>query len=490
MIQQRMVELSKEEVNRILCLEEDWTMDKKGKDIAPSKLSHSVSAFANTNGGELYIGLSHYPGEKSTYYWDGFSTKEEFNQIIDIITSVCPGYDDCSFEFCDGEDCGTVILHVTIQKTQRVIRATNNTPYLRVGVQNIPQTTQEQIRQLEYDKGIFSYEDEFTACSYDEIKDSPVLNRFIKDVVPRTSTYDWLKSQYLMNSNLKINVAGVLLYSVSPQAIIPKRSAVRILRYHSDMKEGSRENLDKGYPISIEGDIYTLISEAVIKTKQIVEETNVVGLAGMESKNYPDVTLHEIITNAVLHRDYSIAADIQIRIFTDRLEIESPGKLPGHITIENILREQFSRNAKIVRLISKFPYPPNKDAGEGLNTAFDAMASMDLKKPQIVEKENSVLIIIKHERLADHEVIILDYLKTHSSISNMEGRKLTGITDTIKMKDVFIRLRTQGSIELISGLKGNASRWQLTSRSRKRHEIKEELIDIQDSYLQEKMEDF
>lgn len=115
------------------------------------------------------------------------------------------------------------------------------------------------------------------------------------------------------------------------------------------------------------------------------------------------------------------------------------------------MSEQFSRNAKIVRLISKFPCPPNKDAGEGLNTAFDAMASMDLKKPVIKENENSVLVIIKHERLADHEVIILDYLKTHLSISNAEGRKLTGITDTIKMKDVFTRLRAQGSIELVPG---------------------------------------
>ncbi|MEL7658293.1 MAG: ATP-binding protein [Bacillota bacterium] len=293
-----------------------------------------------------------------------------------------------------------------------------------------------------------------------------------------------------MNSSLKINVAGVLLYSESPQAIIPKRSAIRILRYHSDMKEGSRKTLDTGYPISIEGDIYTLISEAVKKTKQIVEETNVVGLSGMESKKYPDVALHEIITNAVLHRDYSIAADIQIRIFTDRLEIESPGKLPGHITIENILSEQFSRNAKIVRLISKFPCPPNKDAGEGLNSAFDAMVSMDLKKPVIKEKDNSVLVIIKHERLADHEVIILDYLKKHSSISNSEGRKLTGITDTIKMKDVFARLRSQGSIELVPEKKGNASRWQLANESKKGFKIREGLADIQDNCLQLKMDDF
>lgn len=191
-----------------------------------------------------------------------------------------------------------------------MIRATNNIPYLRIGVQNIPQTTREHIRQLEYDKGIFSYEDEFTTCTFDDIKDSLVLNNFIRDIVPRTNAYDWLKSQYLMNSSLRINVAGVLLYSESPQAIIPKRSAIRILRYHSDMKEGSRKTLDIGYPISIEGDIYTLISEAVKKTKQIVEETNVVGLSGMESKN-----IQMLLYTKLLQTLYYIGTIVLRRIF-------------------------------------------------------------------------------------------------------------------------------------------------------------------------------
>ena len=56
---------------------------------------------------------------------------------------------------------------------------------------------------------------------------------------------------------------------------------------------------------------------------------------------YPIETLHEITTNAVLHRDYSVADDIHIRIFDNRIEVESPGRLPGHVTQENILDERF-----------------------------------------------------------------------------------------------------------------------------------------------------
>jgi ATP-dependent DNA helicase RecG len=223
------------------------------------------------------------------------------------------------------------------------------------------------------DKGVASYEDEFTQCIFDEIKESQILRFFIRQVVPQSSTYDWLRSQRLMNESARITVAGMLLFSDCPQTVLPKQSAVKILRYHTDDKEGNRENLEIGYPITIEGDIYSLIKDTVLKICSIVESTDVVGTNRNEPKEYPEITLHELITNAVLHRDYSIRKDIQVRVFSNRIEIESPGTLPGHVTLDNILNEQYARNPKVVRLISKFPSPPNKDVGEGLNTAFAAM---------------------------------------------------------------------------------------------------------------------
>lgn len=152
--------------------------------------------------------------------------------------------------------------------------------------------------------------------------------------------------------------------------------------------------------------------------------------------------------------------DIQIRIFTNRIEIESPGKLPGHITLENILQEQCARNPRIVRLITKFPSPPNKDVGEGLNSAFRAMEQMQLKEPQITETENSVIVIIKHERLADADSVIWEYLQTHDKINNETARILTGITDANKMKRVFYRLRDQGKIKIVDGTKSSATYWE------------------------------
>ena len=74
----------------------------------------------------------------------------------------------------------------------------------------------------------------------------------------------------------------------------------------------------EGQPLTVEGCAYQQIYTAVAKVKQIVESIKKLGVE-FESVTYPEETLHEIITNAVLHRDYSIATDIQIRIFDNRI---------------------------------------------------------------------------------------------------------------------------------------------------------------------------
>lgn len=102
----------------------------------------------------------------------------------------------------------------------------------------------------------------------------------------------------------------------------------------------------------------------------------------------------------------------------------------------------------------------NKDVGEGLNSAFNAMKQMQLKEPKIEETESSVIVTIKHERLADAETVVWEYLQSHNTISNETARLLTGITDANKMKRVFYRLRDQGKIQIVDGTKSSATLWE------------------------------
>ncbi len=449
------------EVSRILLIEEGHYQDLKRIAIQPAKLSESVSAFANMAGGELFIGVNEIKdvtGKVTGREWDGFKDQESANAHLKVIEEMTPLGTHCKSEFLKNSAVNGYVLHFIIFKVKDIVLATDRNAYVRKGAQNVRLKDEESIRRLRLDKGIVSFEDETLSVRADRVSNSNIVVQFMLDVIPGANPEDWVEKQNLVVGD-KPTVAGVLLFDDEPQAVIPKRSAIKIYRYKSKSVEGDRDTL-AFTPITIEGCAYLQIYAAVAKTKELIEGLKRLGPAGLEDVTYPDETLHEIITNAVLHRDYSIANDIHIRIFDNRVEVESPGKLSGHITVANIKDEQNIRNPKIVRIINKFPNPPNKDVGEGINTAFEAMKRKKLKEPVITERESSLLVNIRHEALASPAEAVLAYLETHTEITNGIARDLTGIRSENSMKDVFLALKKRGVLELVPGKRGNTFAWR------------------------------
>ena len=449
--------LLEKDLTSLLAIEENHFNDFKSKDVEGKKLSRTISAFANASGGDVYLGIREENATK-TKHWEGFNTIEDANGFIQMISNLLILTNNYEVVFLKHPVLATYVLQVTIFKTQAIVYCTDGkVPYVRKGAQNLPCDTPEKIRRLELDKGISSFENEVVAESdLSDVDDSIVWEKFKKNIVPDTNTEAWLKKQRLFIGE-KLTVAALLLFCDEPQICLPKRSSIKIFR-HQTSGEAERDTL-VGAPVTVEGCAYGQIYEAVSKTKEIIESIRKLGKE-FETIEYPEETLHEIITNAVLHRDYSIATDIQIRIFDNRVEVESPGKLPGYVTIDNILTAQSARNPKIVRLINKFPEAPNKDVGEGLNTAFEAMAKLRLKEPIIKENDNSVLVIIKHEKLASPEELVVDYLLKNYSITNLIGRNITGIKSENSMKRIFWKLRDAGMVYMIGA--GSAAAWRKT----------------------------
>ena len=441
------IKIDEEKIKELYKIEENYFNDFKSKDIKPSKLSNTVSAFANASGGDIYLGIRE-ENKTKVKHWEGFEHIEDANAHIQTLVSMAPLDNFLEFTFLQDVNTGLYVLQISVSKTKNITNASDGIPYVRHSASNLEVRTEADRKRLELDNGITSFENETVQeTELEDIETSDVLSEFVKAVVPQRDNLSWIKKQHLYESG-HLTVAGTLLFLDEPQIFLPKRSAIKIFRYKTS-GQADRDMLE-GLPLTVEGCAYQQIYTAVSKVKQIVESIKKLGTE-FESVTYPEETLHEIITNAVLHRDYSIATDIQIRIFDNRIEVESPGKLPGHVTTQNILDTQSARNPKIVRLINKFPNAPNKDVGEGLNTAFDAMTKLRLKVPEIKETENAVLVIIKHEKLASPEELIVEYLKKHDSVKNAVGRSVTGIKSENTMKNVFYRLKNSGYIELIRG---------------------------------------
>lgn len=441
-------DVSPDQRNQILFREESHFCDLKAIEITPAKLSRTVCAFANADGGELFIGIAENrtTGERS---WAGFDSIEAANGHLQLFEQLFPLGNDFEYGFlqCDGER--GVVLQVQIRKTPGIKRASDGEAYVRRGAQSLPVNSPDTLRRLEYSKGVISFESETVDLPVDIIENSLPTLEFMLGVIPSAEPGPWLYKNSLIKGG-RPTVAGLLLFAEYPQGLLPKRCGIKVYRYKTKDDEGSRDTL-AFTPLTVEGHLYLQIHEAVARTTAIIEEARRLGDASLEQIQYPNETLHEIITNAVLHRDYSIADDIHIRIFDNRIEVESPGKLPAHITVANILQERFSRNGTLVQVINKFPDPPNQDVGEGLNTAFAAMRKLGLKPPRIQESGHSVLVVIRHEPLASPAQLILEHLEKHDSIRNRQARAVCNIGEDYIVKRIFGQLVDRGLLEQIPG---------------------------------------
>lgn len=448
--------LSDEQVEHLLGRDEGHFLDNKSIQISPTKLTNTLSAFANADGGELLVGIAEV--RRGAFVWEGFASTEDANGHIQHLEETFPYGGDFDYDFLTAEGRDGVVLRITVMKTRDLRRASNGRLYVRRGAQNLPVEDEARIRLLERAKGLISHEDETIGAPIDDITNSLAILGFVLEIIPEAEPVEWLRKQRMIVEGHP-TVAGLLLFSDEPQVSLPKAD-VKIYRYKTALEEGTRETLVFD-PVTIEGSLYNQISEAVATTVGYTEQVQKMTEEGLVNIAYPHEALHEVITNALLHRDYAHNDDVHVRIFDNRIEVESPGRLPAHITPDNILDERFARNPTLVRIINKFPNPPNKDVGEGLNTAFAAMEKLRLRRPEIIEKENSVLVVIRHESLASPEQQIVEYLHGNETINNAKAREITGVQTDHQIRRAFKKLVAAGEIEQVPGTERATTRYRL-----------------------------
>lgn len=455
------IDLSAEEAIELTKEDESHFMDFKSKRISGRDLQKIVCAFANADGGEVYVGIEDVGNQLDK--WVGFTNQEEANQLIQTISVDIRPTAPIDFEFFTIKEQPEkgLVLKINVSKSAEIHYTSDGKAYARKGAQKLP-LDGEKITNLKLSKGLLSFEDQLlSSYTEQELSESDELLKFLEGYSPRTSPTEFLKKQRLVRRSGEEylpTVSGVLLYSDNPSAILPKKCAVKIVRYDTSETEPRREHLKEQY--TIEGNLINQINESLRLIQEVIESVHILGEKGLEKTNYPTEAIKEIVVNALIHRDYNISDDVQILIFNNRIEVRNPGRLPGHITKDNILEERFARNSTIVRMLNKYPDPPNKDIGEGLNTAFQRMRDMRLKNPRIELEENKVVVILPHEPLASPEETILEYLSENSEITNGTARRLCGIPSPDNMKQVFARLRDRDIIELVPGKYGKASSWR------------------------------
>jgi ATP-dependent DNA helicase RecG len=170
----------------------------------------------------------------------------------------------------------------------------------------------------------------------------------------------------------------------------------------------------------------------------------------------PEWAFQEAITNAVIHRNYFVQDDIQVRFFDDRVEVESPGTYPGHITVENIRAERFARNPLILRTLNRFQTAPNLDIGEGVDRMFKVMKEQNLYEPLFFPptlRPNTVLLLLLNMHKIEYWDTVSKYLDENYRIINKKAREITGVSDVLKMSRLLRGWVEKGLLEKIGKAK-------------------------------------
>jgi ATP-dependent DNA helicase RecG len=452
--------ISVSQADALLSLEEGQYSDLKAIEKKPSSLSEDISAFANADGGELYIGIDEVEvSGKKIRSWRGFADQEAANAHIQVFDNLFPVGASFHYEFLRCDTFPGLVLHVIVNKTAGVTLASNNVPYLRRGAQSLPQTTNEARRRLEYAKGVPSFENDTTKVPLAVVTESYVIREFIETVVPSATPEEYLRKQSLLQDG-KVTVAALLLFADEPQAHLPKHCGIKVYRFKTTEREGFRK-AEAFLPKTVEGCLYKQIRRAVALTKELIQEIPKMGVgAEFEKVQYPPETLHEIITNAVIHRDYFVTDDIHIRIFDNRIEVQSPGRLAANMTLKTLTSQRAARNGAVQRLLNRFPEPPNRDVGEGIKTAIAAMTALGLEKPVFEETGNSFLVTIKHEKLATAELAIMEYLETNETINNRQARAVTFIREDWRIRSIFKGMEGKKMIRRVGGKLTSATKYR------------------------------
>lgn len=428
---------------------------KSATSFAP--IAKTLSAFANSDGGRLVAGIAD-PADRSGRM-AGYASQEAANgHVTEISKMFAATPDSVRIEFLRAPDIAGMLLDIEVEKSSAIVQTPDQEVYIRRNAQNIRLRGAQSIQELSWKKGQESYENVLTEEPEDFVDASDIFAKYQKVMVPLTNGIDYLRKEKL-SRNGRATVAGVMLFDDLPQSTVTQ-GAVKVYRYRTLAESGEREELVED-PKTIEGPAHTLIYQAVATTVAIIEGIEVLGAKGFERIKYPREAIHEVICNAIIHRDYSIHDYVHIRVFDNRVEVESPGRLAGHVTVGNILTQRFARNKRLVRVLNKFPDPPNKDVGEGLNTAFSSMRNMNLGEPSIEELENSVRVILAHEPLASKEKIIEEYLKKNKTITNTKGREVCFEPSESKMRKMYQRMIEAGVLEKVPGTIGRGTQYRL-----------------------------
>ncbi|KPA19747.1 transcriptional regulator [Candidatus Magnetomorum sp. HK-1] len=329
---------------------ENQYIEFKSEKVKAMTLAEEVIAFANSEGGEIWLGIED-DGSIS-----GLSRCYE-EDIMNICRTNCippitPKYERIHINDCD-------IAKVIIPKGKdKPYYTTNNKYYIRVGSTKRIASREELLRLFQA-SGAFHFDlievDRSKIIDLDMNQISDYFSRYQISFLdePESERFRLMAASDILTENHKPTVAGLLIFGISPERSLP---ASGISFAHFEGNEITENLIDKK---NIKGSLDRQIDNCLASIKaNLMTASTIIKAKRVEMPHYPDTVFRELLVNACVHRNYSLhTANIRIFIFANRIEFISPGLLPNGVSIEKLsVGTSFPRNPILVRFMENLGY--------------------------------------------------------------------------------------------------------------------------------------
>jgi ATP-dependent DNA helicase RecG len=387
---------------------EDQWFDRKSSGVSARKLAEALVGFANAEGGMIAIGL--HDGRVEGVH-DIAPRVNAWRQAALDFTRPPVRHAFEEIPCTNHRDESDSIVLIEVESSERVHTSASGDTFLRVGDENRRLGLLEA-QELRYDKGESTFDGRAAEAELDDLDDALVA-RYLTSVRGTANAQAALRARGLVAPRTEAprpTIAGVLVLGANPQLELPE-GFIRLLRYSGSSREtGARTNIVADE--RIEGPLPAQIDRARELLRTWLPEAIRLQSQGRFERStlIPEFAWLEAIVNGVTHRSYSIGGDhVRVELFDDRLEVESPGRLPGLVRLENIRSTRFARNPRVARALSDLGY--TRELGEGVNRMFEEMSRVGLPDPVYVQGPASVRVILLADPLAAR---ILDRLPAGS----------------------------------------------------------------------------
>ncbi len=423
-------------------------------------LAECLVAFANGDGGLIVLGLDEN-GRSTAPIWD-----EEAEAALREAATLCRPPVPSRWQRV--ETRGGELIGINVARSLDLHSLYDGRVLIRSGEHNRP-VTGDQIRDLAGSKTTAEFETELVPGAKIEDLDGDMIAEYIERRSRRgaakvTSTPDLLFEVGATDRTGNPTTAGILLFGKRPQMFFPQ-SGIVFVKFPGAEPRGEDGGIGYGRRDEITGPLARVVERAW----NIVFEEMRVGavvdhLERKEITEYPRFAVREALVNAVAHRDYRIKGRrIEIRMYADRLEIISPGGLPGYMTLDNLVEEHFSRNPRLVNGLYQWGYI--EELGLGIDQMIEEMMQAGHAPPvfQATSHLFTVMLSNKQERpstpkwtrnMNERQTRALTYVRENGSITNREYRQICPDVTPETLRLDLVDLVEKGLLLKIGSKKG------------------------------------